>query len=111
MFKDGQQPKPGGINPDNPPKGGSGLNNRVVTVEMNAGGNYLRMMSLIVKVESIKAEIEGMKACNRQRRITGNSLGYDDEAFFRLSQELNFISKEIMGIYEGVKECTTQDKT
>ncbi len=32
-------------------------------------------------VLAIQAEIEGMKAENKQRKVTGNSLAYSDEQF------------------------------
>ena len=39
-------------------------------------------------VFSIQAEIEGMKACNKDRELNGASMAYDDAAFNECAERL-----------------------
>lgn len=44
---------------------------------------------------SIQAEIEGMKAENSVRKIKGESLAYDEAAFYEKAAEIRALSDQI----------------
>jgi hypothetical protein len=46
----------------------------------------------LAKILSVQAEIEGMKAFNKQREIQGDSVGYNKDAFDQLAYQLEILS-------------------
>jgi hypothetical protein len=46
----------------------------------------------LAKILSVQAEIEGMKAFNKQREIQGESIGYNITDFQQLAYQLEILS-------------------
>lgn len=56
------------------------------------------IFSLVAKMNSILATIEGMKAFNKYREMQEFSPGYDESSFLGAEIELRKISEELMEI-------------
>ena len=49
----------------------------------------------IIQSMAVQAEIEGMKAENKQREYLGQSMAYSEDCFNLKAQELNELAREI----------------
>ena len=53
------------------------------------------MYALVAEMESVKANIEGMKAFNSMREMMGDSVAYNQEAFSGCENQLLEIAKRL----------------
>ena len=53
------------------------------------------MNALVARMHAVNAEVEGMKALNQHRLQRGETIAYNDTAFFEAEGKLNAIVKDL----------------